>query len=234
MLRACGPATWFMTFSADDMGWDDLALVLSRQGIQDPVAQQAYLDSLTHQDRIQLLLKDQVGAGRHFMHRWQAFLRLLSAESGRPVGKITDYFWKFEFQKRGSPHIHMLLWVDGAPDMQDPSDRMRAPEWLDRYVSTCIPDPSDTLEGQRLHALASTVQQHRHTSPCFPDGDDSRCRFKYPRPPSPDTHLRSGIDYGLRHPLSQSQPDSVQLPISRAMLQAYFSVHNSIYVLLGL
>lgn len=24
-------------------------------------------------------------------------------------GDIADYFWRIEFQKRGSPHVHMLL-----------------------------------------------------------------------------------------------------------------------------
>lgn len=28
MVRSLGPATWFMTFSANDMGWDDLAVAL--------------------------------------------------------------------------------------------------------------------------------------------------------------------------------------------------------------
>ena len=32
-----------------------------------------------------------------------------------PVGQITDYFYRVEFQQRGSPHIHGLFWVKGAP-----------------------------------------------------------------------------------------------------------------------
>ena len=31
------------------------------------------------------------------------------------LGKITDYVIKVEFQQRGTPHIHLFLWVEGAP-----------------------------------------------------------------------------------------------------------------------
>lgn len=225
MLRACGPACWFMTFSADDMGWDDLALVLSRQGIEDPEEQQQYLDGLTHQDRINLLLNDQVGAGRHFLHRWNAFLAWMTGSEEQPVGNVTDHFWRIEFQKRGSPHIHMLVWVDGAPDMQDPSDRCRAPEFIDTYISTQIPEPGPTIAGQRLHHLASTVQQHRHTSTCHPDGDEHHCRFKYPRQPSPDTHLRRDTDHGLRrtdfYVTARGAADTRTTPYNPACLLAW-------------
>ena len=26
-------------------------------------------------------------------------------------GEVEDWFWRIEFQKRGSPHVHMLLWI---------------------------------------------------------------------------------------------------------------------------
>lgn len=32
-----------------------------------------------------------------------------------PLGKIVDFFVRVEFQRRDSPHIHMLLWIENAP-----------------------------------------------------------------------------------------------------------------------
>lgn len=29
---------------------------------------------------------------------------------------VRDYFARVEFQNRGSPHIHMFLWIDGVPN----------------------------------------------------------------------------------------------------------------------
>ena len=34
-----------------------------------------------------------------------------------PIVKIKDYFYRVEFQQRGSPHIHMLVWVNNAPSI---------------------------------------------------------------------------------------------------------------------
>jgi hypothetical protein len=50
MLRALSPPTWFVTLSANEAGWDDLAIVLSGREI--PLAEQKeYLASRTKKDR---------------------------------------------------------------------------------------------------------------------------------------------------------------------------------------
>ena len=35
--------------------------------------------------------------------------------SAAPLGKIADWFYRVEYQQRGSPHIHMLIWLESAP-----------------------------------------------------------------------------------------------------------------------
>ena len=32
-----------------------------------------------------------------------------------PLGKVKDWFYRVEHQQRGSLHIHMLIWLEGAP-----------------------------------------------------------------------------------------------------------------------
>ena len=32
-----------------------------------------------------------------------------------PKGKIADWFNRVEYQQRGSPHIHVLIWLEDAP-----------------------------------------------------------------------------------------------------------------------
>ena len=32
-----------------------------------------------------------------------------------PLGKIKDWFYRVEYQQRGSPHVHMLIWLENAP-----------------------------------------------------------------------------------------------------------------------
>lgn len=31
------------------------------------------------------------------------------------IGKVIDYAIRIEFQKRGSPHAHILIWIEKAP-----------------------------------------------------------------------------------------------------------------------
>ena len=49
--------------------------------------------------------------------------------NGGVLGDVTHYYWKKEYQARGAPHNHVLLWIDGAPviDHDDPEDVL---SWL--------------------------------------------------------------------------------------------------------
>ena len=53
-------------------------------------------------------------ASRHFAHRWAKMLAWLKSND-QPLGKLEDFFWRVEFQVRGSPHIHAMLWIRDAP-----------------------------------------------------------------------------------------------------------------------
>ena len=69
------------------------------------------------------------------------------------LGKVIAYSYVIEFQKRGLPHVHMVLWLD-------PSDAPRKPEDVDRFTCAEIPDP---VTSPKLHAL---VQKHMVHGPC--------------------------------------------------------------------
>ena len=56
-----------------------------------------------------------------FQHRLQSFSQYLLNDA-HPLGHITDYVIKKEFQMRGSPHAHCLLWVKDAPKINQHSD----------------------------------------------------------------------------------------------------------------
>ena len=34
---------------------------------------------------------------------------------GECLGKVSKYYFKQEYQARGAPHYHVLLWIDAAP-----------------------------------------------------------------------------------------------------------------------
>ena len=49
-----------------------------------------------------------------FQHRVEAFFSEYLLSDTHPLGHITDYVIKIEFQMRGSPHAHCLLWAKDA------------------------------------------------------------------------------------------------------------------------
>ena len=192
LLGTAGPPTWFMTLSAND-AWDDLALFLGGMGDADEAAQAAFLAGLSNEQRSLLVANNQVDAAVHFQHRFEVFLRYLTAENG-PLGNVTDWWWRVEFQARGSPHVHMMLWVDGAPDVSTAAGLQAAPAYVDRYVSTCIAPDSETDPQQHLlHQYSSTLQQHSHRPTCYKHGG-LHCRFGFPREPCECTRLRQTGD----------------------------------------
>lgn len=63
---------------------------------------------------------------------------------------------------RGSPHIHMFIWTKEHQDLQAEFGRSLAPAFIDKYVSTTLPDDSDP----ELKYLVEKLQTHHHTKPC--------------------------------------------------------------------
>lgn len=52
-----------------------------------------------------------------------------------PIGKIEDFFIRVEFQQRGSPHVHILFWIDDAPSLGKNTDDDMV-TFLDKFI-TC-------------------------------------------------------------------------------------------------
>ena len=191
MLAMLGPPTWFVTFSADEFGW--LECLMSAGGL---TREQASV--LTQKEKEDLIANNPDLVSRYFDHRWSSFFRLiLKSKTGSPIGVITDHFWRVEFQRRGSPHVHMLLWVEGAPVVEENMtevDKVTVAQWVSRYVSTEIPK-----EPGELRDLVLRLQQHAHTPTCTrtKKGTVNHCRFHFPRPVCEATRFVTPQDKGL-------------------------------------
>lgn len=94
------------------------------------------------------------------------------------MGEIVDYGIHIEFQARGSPHAHCVLWVKDGPKYGVATDE-EVCAFIDQHVSCAIP-----TEESKLKELILSLQQHKHSSYCKRNG---RCRFSFPYLPSPKT-----------------------------------------------
>ncbi|XP_057761126.1 uncharacterized protein LOC130981559 [Arachis stenosperma] len=96
-------------------------------------------------------------------------------KNGRLFGNISAYVCTVEFQKRGLPHAHILLFMQ-------PQYKPKSPDDIDRVISAEIPDKTNM---PRLYAAVEKFMVHgpcgRHniSSPCMING---RCSKFFPKP----------------------------------------------------
>ena len=57
----------------------------------------------------------------------------------KAVCEICDYAIRVEFQARGSPHAHCVVWVKDAPKFGHDSDEDVC-NFIDKYISVAIPE----------------------------------------------------------------------------------------------
>jgi hypothetical protein len=89
--------------------------------------------ALPWKTKARLVRNDPVTSTRYHRHRMES---LLSTMKKYPSisGQIVDFFWRDEFQQRGTPHTHMGVYIKDAPILGiHPDARICA--FADRYIS---------------------------------------------------------------------------------------------------
>lgn len=168
MIRCKGPPTYFITFSCNDLHWLDMRkalLIADNQPETDPKT----LNIFDIQDLVERY-PDVVS--RHFTQRINVLLRFLRYNPQELGGtEVTDYWWRIKFQNRGSPHLHMVIWLAGHP----PLDTPEGIAMLDKIVTCEMPS-----EDSDLYDLVKKCQVHRHTDTCKKN-ENLTSRFHFPR-----------------------------------------------------
>ena len=183
MIRQLGIPTFFVTFSAADRRWKEIDnSILISQGKQ-PMTEEEH-KNMTWEQHCELIMSNPVAAARIFQERVRTFISNVIMSEASPIGKVQDYFYRTEFQQRGWPHIHMVVWVENAPRFGEAPDE-HVIEFIDKYMSCELPPESD----EQLHEIVTNVQTHskNHTKSCRKTGQT--CRFHFPRPPSNRTFI---------------------------------------------
>ena len=182
MIRQLGLPTWFASFSAAETKWEHLLKILGRT-VRGKNYTSDDLKNLTWQDKTSLIREDPVTCARHFDYMVHHFIKDVLKSSLSPVGKLVDYFFKVEFQHRGSPHIHMLMWIENAPTLGGNTNE-EIGNFVDRYV-TC----TKVVNDENLQELVER-QEHKHSRTCKKKKKNATfCRFHFPQPPMRDTAI---------------------------------------------
>ena len=141
---------------------------------------------MTWEQKSDLIQKDPVTCARNFEHMVQLFIRDVLKSNVSAIGEIADYFYRVEFQQRGSPHIHGLFWVKKAPQYEKSSSEENV-NFVDKYITCQKSDSSNEMEE------LINLQTHRHAKTCKKTGQKV-CRFNFPVPPMSKTTILTPFD----------------------------------------
>ena len=180
MIRQLGPATLFLSFSAAETKWSHLLKILGKI-LDHRVYTDNELSDMSWQEKCRLIQSDPVTCARHFDYQVQILMNKYLLNGLQPLGKIVDYFYRVEFQHRGSPHIHMLVWLKDPPSLTTSDD-----ETIVRFIDSLI-------TCQQTDDDITALQSHKHSVSCK-KGKKNICRFGFPKPPMTQTALLHPIE----------------------------------------
>ena len=104
MIRYFGPPTLFLTFSCAEYESTDIGIYLKRvNGISDD----------TECSIGMLCTGDPLSVSRQFFSKFHS---LFQSVKGDVLGKVAHHYWKKQYQTRGAPYCHVLLWIEAARD----------------------------------------------------------------------------------------------------------------------
>ena len=138
-----------------------------------------------------LCIEDPISVSRKFSQKFHDFFQTVILK-GQVLGQVTHYFYKKEYQARGAPHYHIILWIDGAPTVgkDEPEEVL---QWIQERITCRIPDENSNPE---LHQLVNKYQRHKCSGYCQRRKKAkgtfiTYCRFGYPRQVCDSATLRS-------------------------------------------
>ena len=153
MIQQLGEFTWWTTYSADDWNWvTPIKQVAALEGVSFTDEQ---IHNMSYQTKVDWINKNPFLVSTYINDVFREFVFGFLMKT-KVLGEITDYVIKVEFQGRGTPHIHLFLWIKDAPVYGVNSDE-EVCEFIDKYISCSIPSIS---EDEELHNLVVRCQTH--------------------------------------------------------------------------
>ena len=187
MVRQLGYPTMFFSLSSADTKWPELIKCLGKLVEKKEYTLDYIVKEMTVAHRTKLVSAHPAACCRFFNHRVQKFLRLIVMGPHSPFGKVGDFFYRVEFQKRGSPHVHGFLWIEDAPNIAS-SKHEEICTYLDQHISCS----SDVPEKDLPYVLS---QKHSHSKTCKRMMKNKpTCRFGAPWPPMPYTMVLEPLE----------------------------------------
>ncbi|KAJ8367170.1 hypothetical protein AAFF_G00324490 [Aldrovandia affinis] len=127
------------------MRWPEFIEVIKAQQ-----GEEGDFSGLDWNEKCEILRSNPVTVMRMFEKRVDALMTDLILSPAQPISPVEDYLFRVEFQARGSPHIHMVVWIEYALEVEDPEDCPDVIEFIDRFITCQMPDEKTDRE---LHKI---------------------------------------------------------------------------------
>ncbi|GBP71338.1 hypothetical protein EVAR_57722_1 [Eumeta japonica] len=181
MIRQLGKPTVFFTISANEIGWLDLLQLLYKVKTRVNITKEE-ISQLHYMAKSTLINEDTVTCAIYFNKLVNVVMNILQSKTCSPFQKyrVRHYFKRIEFQHRGSPHAHILAWLDNAPKDALNEDYEKAIELIDTLISVSAVEASGNIK----------LQTHKHTFTCYKKTTakkTQKCRFETPFMPCKKT-----------------------------------------------
>ena len=188
-----GIPTLFISLSAADTKWTELLqsiyLLIHKKNIT-----HHELNNMSWSDKCELISKDPGTCTHYFHNRVQKFFKHILKSPHSPLGILENSFYCVEFQHRGSPHIHSLLWIKNAPHYERNTDTE-----ITTYIDSIISCNSNDQNNKYID-----LQIHKHSKTCIRKiNNTKKCRFGAPWPPLNKTQILYPLDENHIHKKEQ-------------------------------
>lgn len=210
MIRQLGCFSLFVTLSAAETQWPELLQILKRTVDKENVDLD-YVKTLDFMEKARLIRSDPVTCALYFEHRFKELKKTWYQKDGPLAGyEIAHLYYRIEFQHRGSPHVHMVIWLKNAPQY-DPND-----DTCEERITTFIDSIATTsLDEKDLEGIEDVIkyQYHKCTASCKKIIHGKvKCRFNAPFAPMDKTRILHPIpeEYELTKEESKKMRDVLQ------------------------
>jgi hypothetical protein len=180
-IRQRGAPTHFVTLSAAEYQWEGLLKSVYETVYKTPATNQT-IEGMSASEKSKLITDNVVQTTLHFQKRVDKIMTKLigpeyleehqPAEEAMPVetededeeASSASYFYRIEFQARGAPHVHCLLWLK------------------DKQGKSPLPIINTSLDNDLEQKKAKITAYHDRTIRCSQEGiDDESLRQKIQR-----------------------------------------------------
>ena len=149
MIREWGSPTFFLTLTCAEYDSADISQYLRTVNN----VPQSY-------NIARLCTEDPISVSQQFSYKFHDFFNIVIMKWA-VLGTVDHYYWK-EYQMRGAPHYHIVLWIRDSPVLgRDSPEKVLS--FIQEKITCHIPDSKTSPD---LHGLVTKYQMHKCNAYC--------------------------------------------------------------------